>query len=485
MEQKKILLVEDNKEALDLLENKIKGMGYSVDSVLSCQRALKLLLTNKYDLIISDFKMPKMNGKEFFLEVNDVYPNIPFIVQTGYMELIDKDVLLTLGVREVFTKPFDFMQIEQTIKNIFNNPNWHKNSPYQLDNLYMGVSVDVIQMGTFDDYCRYIRLGENNYKKIAKAGQQSTPEIYNKHIEKGIEFIYLLKDDLEVRSIIKDIKYLKSFEELCAIEEKEKAKEEAKKKVEAPPPEKVEEKRHKEEIDYVPREIVVDRSQVSTDDNELILSNLEEKDIDSEFVMHAYVFIERTLYTVKTVKQIKTLFKLLTEKYEYPHAHAIATAIVSAFIAKELGISTSQNLINIALGGFLHDIGKIKIDKSITEKPLMERNLEEHETMKTHTTLGYEILKNTRCIPEIILNIVSQHHENCMGNGYPHKLKAARISQGAKIVSLANTFCNTVVTNNIHEHASVIKTIELLRKKKHRYFDPDALIALSKIFRGF
>jgi putative two-component system response regulator len=98
----------------------------------------------------------------------------------------------------------------------------------------------------------------------------------------------------------------------------------------------------------------------------------------------------------------------------------------------------------ISMAAVLHDIGKIGIPEEILNKPGKLTD-EEFNIMKTHTTIGYEILENLRVYEKEPLIIVSKqicrwHHEKWDGRGYPDRLKGEQIPIAAQVVSLADVY---------------------------------------------
>ena len=105
----------------------------------------------------------------------------------------------------------------------------------------------------------------------------------------------------------------------------------------------------------------------------------------------------------------------------YTYEHSVDTAVISTIIAKHLLLS-HEKLKQIAVGGFLHDIGKIFIDEKIINKPL-KLTPEEFEMAKLHPVYGYELLKDVHQIGSIPSHIAYQHHEKQNGRGYPRGLR--------------------------------------------------------------
>ena len=129
----------------------------------------------------------------------------------------------------------------------------------------------------------------------------------------------------------------------------------------------------------------------------------------------------------------------------------------------------------------LHDVGKIGIDDSILRKPgsLTE---EEFEVMKTHTTIGAEILSGSRSrILRGAETIARSHHENWDGSGYPHGLSGAEIPLEARIVAVADVF-DSLTHERVYKGAMPVPEAEdKIRELESVKFDPQVVRAFSII----
>lgn len=117
----KILIVDDNKVNLYLLETLLTKKGYEVESTLNGAEALQKLRSEQFDLIISDILMPVMDGFQLCREVkgDDNLKNIPFVFYTStYTDGKDEDFALKLGASKFLRKPTEpdkFIRIIQEI----------------------------------------------------------------------------------------------------------------------------------------------------------------------------------------------------------------------------------------------------------------------------------------------------------------------------------------------------------------------------------
>jgi len=117
--------------------------------------------------------------------------------------------------------------------------------------------------------------------------------------------------------------------------------------------------------------------------------------------------------------------------------HSRRVFLYSIEIAKAMGGLESQ-MRNIAMGTWLHDIGKLAIPDAILLKPGPLTD-EERAIMQRHAQIGYDLLKGIPFLADAA-EIIFAHHERCDGSGYPRGLKAGEIPAGASIFAVADTF---------------------------------------------
>lgn len=123
---------------------------------------------------------------------------------------------------------------------------------------------------------------------------------------------------------------------------------------------------------------------------------------------------------------------------DYEICHPINVAIMSGMIAKKMDFE-KDFISDIILSGILHDIGKYKIPNAF--EPLNTLSNIDTEKLKTHTIIGYNILKDMN-LPDRICNVALQHHEHNDGTGYPHGISSDWISIESQIVNVCNSYDN-------------------------------------------
>ncbi|HHJ16798.1 MAG TPA: HD domain-containing protein [Gammaproteobacteria bacterium] len=156
--------------------------------------------------------------------------------------------------------------------------------------------------------------------------------------------------------------------------------------------------------------------------------------------------------------------------------HVIRMARYSRLIAEQLGLS-EEECEAIELAAPMHDIGKIGIPDEILRKPARLSHCE-FEIMKTHTQIGYEILKDS---PSKYLQmgavIALSHHEKFNGTGYPNRLGHNDIPLAARIVSVADAYDALTSERPYKPEWSMEKTLEYLGEQRGKFFDPECLDA--------
>lgn len=122
IDQKKILVVDDNETNLDLVSRILKIEGYEVITATSGMDALEQLTSIIPDMIILDHMMPNMDGCELCLNLKTLEraSRIPIIMLTASSDLADRHKAQEAGVDAVISKPFDMETLQKLIHKLLN-----------------------------------------------------------------------------------------------------------------------------------------------------------------------------------------------------------------------------------------------------------------------------------------------------------------------------------------------------------------------------
>jgi len=151
--------------------------------------------------------------------------------------------------------------------------------------------------------------------------------------------------------------------------------------------------------------------------------------------------------------------------------HVKRVAEYSYIVALGLGLSKEEaELLKIASP--MHDIGKVAIPDSVLKKPGKLTD-EEFDIMKQHTTIGYNLLKNSRrTLMQAAAIVASQHHEKWNGRGYPLGLKGEEIHIYGRITAIADVF-DALASDRVYKKAwELDRILNLLQEERGQHFDP-------------
>lgn len=118
--------------------------------------------------------------------------------------------------------------------------------------------------------------------------------------------------------------------------------------------------------------------------------------------------------------------------------HGLVVCNLTYMIAKDMGLD--EDMCNeIAIAGFVHDIGKLKLSQYLYGRNENSLAVEEMKYMRMHSRISFGILQHYD-FSYLTLETVLHHHENYDGSGYPDNLKGEDIPIGARILKVADTF---------------------------------------------
>jgi putative nucleotidyltransferase with HDIG domain len=200
---------------------------------------------------------------------------------------------------------------------------------------------------------------------------------------------------------------------------------------------------------------------------------------------HAAIAIENArLYTAireSYFKTIKALVNAVEAKDTWTKDHSENVTNYSLKIADYLGLSENQKDV-IRYAGVLHDIGKIVISDSITDKPdkLTE---DEWDRIKEHPLIGQRILDPIDYLEPVKI-CIQTHHERCDGSGYPFGLRAHEIPLETRIISVADAYDAMIHSRPYRDALTVDEAISELTRFSGSQFDPAVVGGLVKIIEA-
>ncbi len=217
----------------------------------------------------------------------------------------------------------------------------------------------------------------------------------------------------------------------------------------------------------------MNKAKVLYDDAKIIQKKLlhdisKDKQLDMESINNTTNAIVESVF--RNEDALACLSRLRV-KDEYLIEHSLNVAILMSIFAKHLKIEKSI-IEQLALGAFLHDIGKIKVPNSILHKPGKFTD-DEYQQMKKHVEYGVEIISQETDISAISLAVVKLHHERVDGNGYPNKVPAEELSPYARMIAIVDSY-DAMTANRVYKKGMApIKAFKILRSEDNTGYDKE------------
>jgi two-component system response regulator HydG len=112
----KILVIDDDRDMCLLLKRFLSKHGFEIEDANTAKKALELLDTTEYDLVLCDFRLDNMDGKTMLIKIKEKYPHMPVIIITGYSDIKIAVEVMKLGAFDYVTKPLFPDEIILTIR---------------------------------------------------------------------------------------------------------------------------------------------------------------------------------------------------------------------------------------------------------------------------------------------------------------------------------------------------------------------------------
>ena len=167
---------------------------------------------------------------------------------------------------------------------------------------------------------------------------------------------------------------------------------------------------------------------------------------------------------------IRALALAIDAKDQVTHGHIRRVQVYAVGLAKALGVTDEPTLKGIEAGALLHDTGKIAVPEHILNKP-GKLNAQEFERMKSHVTIGADILSGID-FPYPVIPYVRHHHENWDGTGYPDRIAGEAIPLGARILSVVDCFDALTSDRPYRRALTTEAALDILRERSGTMYDP-------------
>ncbi len=290
----------------------------------------------------------------------------------------------------------------------------------------------------------HVRLSDEKFVLICKKGTKASPDQLSSYKDKTVSYLWVKKSDYHMVS-----------QQVIAI-----------------------------------AGIVVGKDQLSLKQKTHVLSNaaktvfneLEHMGVSLGMYNNARQVTEATVSMLEHHKDFSALIESLNEYSDELLRHSMAVSALSTVLGQALKWEKRSTLEKLALGGLLHDIGKKTLPPELLDKPKAQMSFDEIQLYETHPFRGMQLLQSLGVVPDDIVSIVYEHHENAIGQGFPQRLRDIKVHPLARVVALADQFVSLTVRNkNSPQPKSPSEALVYIAHIMGQPFNKDAYRALEAV----
>ncbi len=175
---------------------------------------------------------------------------------------------------------------------------------------------------------------------------------------------------------------------------------------------------------------------------------------------------------------VRALLVRLAHKDDYTAEHTRGVALRAVQVGEELGLAPVR-LRELAVGGLLHDVGKLAVPNEILQKPDALTD-EEFDVIKRHPELGSELVRELGFSTQVA-RLVLDHHERLDSTGYPRGLGAPDLDIETRILAVCDVF-DALLSKRVYREAWRLEdALELISREAGTKFDPACVDALERV----
>ena len=518
-ERIKILVVDDEDEICSLLNDVLTVEGYNVTVCNDPRNALARLGAEDFDGVITDLKMPGVDGLQVARSVKSHSPETATIVITAYASVQTAVGALRTGVDDYICKPFDIDQIVEVVRKAISVRLAEKKNHRLLDQLRQSNSRLQHHEKKLAD--RVIRTSRNlmtsNARLTRRVGELSMLNDISKVLANELNLDHLLnlalkivKEKMGVRGGIVMlsesaagaliVKASLGFDAAALGEYLSPGKGLAGTVALRRAPLLVEDIHGQEEIEPADFEVngftsvlgvplMVKEQLIGV----LLVYDKMNQDKFSGEDVHLLVTIgsqmaiaieNARLYNVlqdSTLRTVQALANSLEAKDNYTSGHSARVTHYAMLLAERLGL-TDQALQNLRYASQLHDIGKIGITERILNKPDKLTDWE-ISAIKDHPVIGERIIQSLDFLDDVRA-IIRHHHERWDGAGYPDNLQGEDIPLLARIMAVADSYDAMTTARPYRAALSRAAAIAELTRCSSTQFDPRLVVEFLEVLKN-
>ncbi|OFZ78920.1 MAG: hypothetical protein A2583_12495 [Bdellovibrionales bacterium RIFOXYD1_FULL_53_11] len=424
-----------------LLESKIRGIltdaGYEVVRVDNGDALVDAALTGGAGTIVSETVLVTGAGNPLLRHIYKLAPEQPIVLVSDFARLAEFKDAADAGCQRFVPKPVAASELLDAVKE---SKSQDSESVEINESNYARVGIEEFIYGKSYQYSLFARLRNGKFIKVAHVGQNIDLDQMEKFKARGISELWLERKDFTD---------------------------------------------HMERSRLLAREAVSShdlpegkRASVITRACEAASENLRLMGVSENSLEPAKETLTAAISSVGSGQLALALLEKMESRGSVSYARAVTCGIICGLIGRIMGWMLEKNVLALALGGYLHDIGLNTLPVDAQEKQLEELSVEEADAYKGHPQRGAEELAKIPGIPKDVIAIVEQHHENCAGTGYPKGLSGSEIFPMARIVHLVDSFCVHMLRMDPSMRVRAPDVLVDMETENPGYFDGTAMMAL-------
>jgi putative nucleotidyltransferase with HDIG domain len=175
---------------------------------------------------------------------------------------------------------------------------------------------------------------------------------------------------------------------------------------------------------------------------------------------------------------VRALLVRLAHKDDYTAEHTRGVALRAVQVGEELGLAPVR-LRELAIGGLLHDVGKLAVPNEILQKPGALTD-DEFDVIKRHPEVGGDLVRELGFSSQVA-RLVLDHHERLDGSGYPRGLGAPDLDIETRIMAVCDVF-DALLSQRVYRDAWKLEdALDLITREAGTKFDPACVDALERV----
>lgn len=434
-----ILIVDDEIEIALSLQDYLSQKKYNVLVAHNADEALEMIRSQKINLILSDIRMPGKTGLELFQEYKekiDTENPIPFVLMTGFADIISVQNAFKIGVNELIAKPFDFDAVNLIIDYLLDTDHAYGTDKEN----FFSIPIEEFIMSKTSDYNIFLKVNHKHIR-VTKSGQDFTTQRLDNFSKKGATHIYLGSNDFAKYT---DLQFAISTTIT------------------------------KRPIDEIKKIRIMNQLISSISQNSI--ANV----IDKKYLAQSLQAFEAYTQAALNQPQLLSILNVISSENPDLAEQSTLKAIMASSIATIWRWNNPKIQSRIILAALLSDIG-LKDCKHLLSKKRFEYSTEEIKQYEQHPIKSYEILRQIEGIPEEILYVAIQHHENAASLGFPQKLPRSKTHSYSKLIHCIGVFIDATMEQE--DRSNIKKVLDQIYNIQGKTVSEQVLKSLYILFK--